>query len=375
MVTEAKDFLVTGKQDPKLNLAECLALVKKQHGKSLFSQVGDVFRFVYRGHRLGLDEYYYYKLYDDQKFTRDQKAEFLGKKAQTTTISACSAASYRGLAHDKLIFQAILDSMGAPCPKPVAILHPQRKLHGVPSFNSPQTLAAFLREQGPFPFFAKPIRGMWSVGTVAAESLNQDDELLLPGGQAVPLDDFCAKLGTVDMGGYLLQELVKPHDALAETCGQGLSTLRMIVMLWEKGPELFQVVGKLIGGGNTADNFWRQGNLLADIDRENGIIKRAVQGVGPYQQELSEHPDTHKPLQGFTWPHFEAAKDLVLDLSRNLPDIKLQAWDIAVGPQGPCVIELNIGGDFNLPQIAADKGLMGGHFKKFVDYCKSENLR
>ena len=373
MATQSGDFLTTGKQDPKLNLAQCIAKVKREHGRSLFSQIGDIVNLVYRGHRLSLEEYYYYRLYDNESLTREEKGRFLGKKAQDQTIPVCNPPAYWGLAHDKLIFQIILQGLGAPSPRPLAILHPHRRMQGVQSLRDAAELTAFLEAEPGMSFFAKPIKGMWSVGTVAAKGLDQNGDLVLADGTTVPLPEFGAKLESLDLGGYLVQELITPHSSLAETCGPGLSTLRMIVMLWDEGPELYQVVGKLIGGGNSADNFWRKGNLLAGLDRDNGTIVRSVQGVGPYQQELSHHPDTGKELTGFQWPHYQEAKDLVMDMSRQVPQIKLQAWDIAVNEKGPCVIELNIGGDFNLPQTAAAKGLMCGRFQQFLEHCRARN--
>jgi hypothetical protein len=47
----------------------------------------------------------------------------------------------------------------------------------------------------------------------------------------------------------------------------------------------------------------------------------------------------------------------------------MQAWDIALAERGPVLVEVNIGGDFNLPQLAHAKGLMDERFRAFLDRC------
>jgi hypothetical protein len=47
----------------------------------------------------------------------------------------------------------------------------------------------------------------------------------------------------------------------------------------------------------------------------------------------------------------------------------MQAWDVAPTDRGPVLIEVNIGGDFNLPQLAQAKGLMDERFRRFLANC------
>lgn len=371
-MSQGESFLAEKKPASPLDVNECVALVKKEYGKPFAAQVWDIIRLGLRGHRLNVDEYYYYRLYDDDKYSFAQKSQFLGIRAQRQIIAACDPPNFRGLAHDKLVFQAYLDGLGAPCAKPLAVLHPFRRLGKTPCFSDAQGLAGFLASEKPAPFFAKPVTGMWSLGTAAVDAISDDGKaVILAGGREVALGQFCEKLAAMNLGGYLLQERLTPHPDLAALCGPGVSTLRLVVMIWEDGPEIFQVIGKLVGGGNMADNFWRQGNLLADLDPHSGVIRRAFQGVGPFQEEMATHPGSGENLPGFAWPHWQAARELVLGLAASLPGMRLQAWDLAICESGPMAVELNVGGDFNLPQIASQKGLMTGRFQEFVAYCQA----
>ena len=52
----------------------------------------------------------------------------------------------------------------------------------------------------------------------------------------------------------------------------------------------------------------------------------------------------------------------------NLPGLTIQAWDVAISPRGgPVLVKVNSGGDFNLPQLAAGRGLLTGDFAAFVE--------
>ena len=60
---------------------------------------------------------------------------------------------------------------------------------------------------------------------------------------------------------------------------------------------------------------------------------------------------------------------LTLDAARSFAPFRLQAWDVAVCPDGPLLVELNNGGDFDLPQLATDRGLMDEAFTEFLAEC------
>jgi hypothetical protein len=55
--------------------------------------------------------------------------------------------------------------------------------------------------------------------------------------------------------------------------------------------------------------------------------------------------------------------------ARASPGLRMQAWDVAPTERGPVLVEVNIGGDFNLPQLAHATGLMDERFRAFLDHC------
>jgi hypothetical protein len=44
----------------------------------------------------------------------------------------------------------------------------------------------------------------------------------------------------------------------------------------------------------------------------------------------------------------------------------MQAWDVAICSDGPALIEVNIGGDFILPQVATGRGILNARFRRLL---------
>ena len=213
-----------------------------------------------------------------------------------------------------------------------------------------------------YPCFAKPVTGIRSLGVAALEAYDAAaDRLVLKGGQVLAIEAFVGELDRYLRDGYLFQEMLRPHASLGQVVGPRLSTVRLIVLLEDTGPAILHALCKIPVGDNPADNFWRPGNLLAALD-PGGRVIRVVQGTGPEQRELDDHPDTGGRLQGLTIPDWPALTALALQAATAFPGLRMQAWDIAPTDRGPVLVEVNIGGDFNLPQLAHRTGLMDERF-------------
>ena len=99
----------------------------------------------------------------------------------------------------------------------------------------------------------------------------------------------------------------------------------------------------------------------------SGRVVRVIQGTGADQAELERHPDSEQPLIGAMLPEWAALHRAVPESGARFP-LRMQAWDVALTERGPVLVEVNIGGDFNLPQLAHGSGLMDARWA-FVDRC------
>jgi hypothetical protein len=353
------------KQEPRLDLAQCMSHVMRELGKPVRRQISEIAGLAFDVGKVSPQEYYYYRLYEDQ-LTLAEKKEFVGIKAQDRIIQRCNPIDWWSIAHDKLVCCSILQDLGYPTPRIQGVFHPIRTYGNVPVLKDLPSLLSFLEQDARYPLFAKPITGIYSLGTAALDSFDPDTGALRSiNGNQIDLSTFAADIAAYP-DGYVFQELLHPHPRLRERCGAATCTVRLMIINTPHGPEPFRSLWKIAANGNIADNFWRSGNLLGDIDIETGRVTRVVTGYGPSQTEVDSHPDTGEQLRGIHLPDWKETLDLCRASASAFSGLKLQAWDIAISEKGPVLVEVNIGGDFNLPQLASGKGILDRRFRKFL---------
>ena len=353
------------KSDPSIDITRCMQHAMKKHGKGLVSQVSDIAKLSFGYGKLSPQEYYYYGLYDDERYSYADKTCFLGDRAHKRIHMRCNDMSWAIVAHDKLAFYAQMAGLGFRVPRLFALYHKVRTFGPVPTQRSPGELAGFLRSGMTYPFFSKPVTGTWSVG-VAAIDAREGDELVAATGARIAIDAFIAEISEFFADGYLFQERITVHPEIRAICGNGLSTVRVILMIDDEGARFLHAVWKITSGDNIADNFWRTGNMLAAVDLEDGTVQRVVRGVGPDQEEIETHPASGRPLKGITLPEWPRIKDICVSACQAFPGVKMQAWDVALTEDGPMLLELNIAGDVNLPQIARGRGMLDDGLRSFI---------
>ena len=359
------------KSGPGFDLAQNMTSAKQKFGKSYFAQVREMAKLAFGRLKLQPHEYFAYRLYEDKNYSPEQKQCFIGEQAQDKIFQQVNDISWWGVAHDKLMFDTMLKGLNLPRAKIYAIYHPLRNHGSVPVLRHHEKLADFLRKDMPYPFFAKPVTGMYSLGTVKAFGVDrEEDDIFITSSPAVNVQAFADEVVAYGTDGYIFQECLSPHPVIEEICGPRLSTIRLVIALTNNGPEIMRSIWKIPTGDNIADNFWRPGNILAALDSDSGTVLRSVQGTGPQQIGVDRHPDTAQLIKGITLPDWQNVKDLAISSAYAFPNLRLQAWDIALTNRGPVLLELNIGGDFVLPQIATGRPSMDPRFVDFLESCK-----
>jgi glutathione synthase/RimK-type ligase-like ATP-grasp enzyme len=222
-------------------------------------------------------------------------------------------------------------------------------------------LAAFCRDAGTYPIFAKPLMGSYGRGAFSILAYDPADDMLLIGdGERRPVAEAVAQFAEPVRGGYLFQELVEPNEATVAICGPKPTSARVVVLLGPKGPVLFRCVWKIPTGANMSDNFMHgeTGNLLAHVDPSTGMVTRVISGVGPDLRELTHHPDTGACFADFVLPDWPHVRELCLKAGPCYPGMRMQHWDIALSDAGPKILEVNVEGSLDLHQLAGGRGVM-----------------
>ena len=337
-------------------------------GRSVSEILFDVIALRRGPGKLTPQEYFYFKLWDPS-LSRADRLRFVGKQAQHPMHLACNDKAWYAPVADKLLFHVAMRGAGLPVADLLAFCHPTRHPPACVYLRDTAAVAVFLRQPSSYPLFGKPADGKYSLGVFSADCVREaTDEVVLAGGSRVSVDQLARKIAERKTG-FLLQRRVSPHPSIVGLFGERLWSVRVVVLLTRASPQIAQTVVKIATGDNVADNFWREGNLVAAVDPSSGEIGRVVQGTGAAMAVNMPHPDTRRALVGFRLPEWQALRAATLDAASLLPGVRTQSWDVAVGPAGPVLLEVNFGGDLNLPQLAWGRGFLDDSYAAHLREC------
>lgn len=358
--------LDTQKPRPLFRVWESMRIAARDYGKSIPSQLIEMTILGTATGKLTPKEYFMYSLYDDRKHTLKEKKRFVGLAAQMVMNRICNDYEWWEVADNKIAFAQYFQERGFPVAPIVAAYHPQKTLAPITTLRSPDDIRDFLHRRASYPLFSKPAGGIDSLGAARLEAFDEaSNELILADARRVAIDRFIEEVVQFK-DGYIFQEVLHPHPDIAAVCGDRIANVRMVVLLGDSGPELLRALWKIPVGSNIADNMWR-GNILGSLDLETGRVSRATQGLGLKRRDLDVHPDTGRAIKGMILPQWAAAKALCLDAAKTIPGLKLQSWDISICDSGPVLGEVNVGGGYYLPQLAADSGMLEDKFLRLLD--------
>jgi len=328
--------------------------------------------------RLALTEYCSFNLHRLPGLSaRDRKA-FVGWRGQAVLIEILADDYSKILNIDKLTFDHIARSAGLPVPDIFAVYAPRRRPGAFPTLTNVTELRDFLRGWRRFPIYCKPSCGD-IVGLIRSGSHNfqidgwADERASIHGDRAVDVEELAARLAEPTGMGFLLVEALRPHGDIAAVAGDSVSGVRIHVLRLRDGPTIFRPVWKIARRGAVVDNFQHggSGNLLASIDAATGRVERVVNGRGHRQLWNPPHPDTGRQLTDFQLPHWQALREMVREAPELFPGFLCQAWDIAICPHGPVLLEVNWFGDVDLSQHSYGRGFLE---RELLQLLRERNL-
>ena len=106
---------------PPLRFQENFKLVMENHGKSFADQVFEILKLKRGPGKIDPFEYYMYCLYDDERFTPEEKAAFVGRKMMSQLTKKYFKDSFTAITTDKIVFRQMLEQRGVPGPTTHAI--------------------------------------------------------------------------------------------------------------------------------------------------------------------------------------------------------------------------------------------------------------
>ena len=147
----------------------------------------------------------------------------------------------------------------------------------------------------------------------------------------------------------VLEHVQAQHPDMARLHPQSVNTMRICTDLVDGQVHIANITLKMGRGGGVCDNSG-QGGILCRVDIDTGKI--CSPATDDYFNVFDKHPDTGIPLVGYQLPMIEEAKALACQAALEIPEVGHVGWDMAIGPDGPAIIEGNDFPGTDLCQLA-----------------------
>lgn len=154
-----------------------------------------------------------------------------------------------------------------------------------------------------------------------------------------------------DKGFGILEEVVRQHPEAARLHPDSINCVRVATFVKDGTPHVVYSAVKFGTGGAPCDNTGR-GGITCLYDLDNGVI--CGQGHDEELNKYNFHPTTGIKLMGCHLPLAKEVKELALTAAMRYPEFKYVGWDIAMGEDGPCIIEGNDYPGYDLAQMPDD---------------------
>ena len=153
----------------------------------------------------------------------------------------------------------------------------------------------------------------------------------------------------------LLEDVIIQQPEVSRIYPEAINTVRAVTINKEGTVHVICTYFRIGNNGRHVDNF-NSGGMVTPVDERTGVVKDRA--IDKNKVLYAVHPYTDQPIQGFQFPDWEQAMDMVRAAAREIPQMGYLGWDVAFTPDGPCLVEGNNfpGHDiYQLPEHTPDK--------------------
>jgi len=339
---------------------------REKYGKSRIKHVFEIWKYCRKHMFFSREEYYKYGFHKIRDLDFATASRFVGIPQFQKIALELNDAKSTGfkISTNKLLSEWAFRQTGLPTPRTLATFGVPPVVPEAEFLETPESITAFLKDSGDRALFGKPPGGTGSNGILnIAQACDAGGHTVFADGRKLPADAVAEAIASEFSNGYMFQERIVQHPRIRALSGDSVSTIRVVVVQTEQGPTVLHAVWKLASPSSLADNSWRSDISICLLDSDSGEIRRATTFVNGEIEEVAVHGKDKTPLIGMSPPHWKAARDLSLRAAEAFPDLALTGWDIAIGPDGPMIVEVNPGPGSLLYQVSAGKGLRTPEFE------------
>lgn len=306
-------------------------------------------------------DYYQYALNrKDRPFS--EKASFIGSYKPTRYYRYLNPTVFDILARDKELFHIYCRSIGIPTPKVLATTGRTRAPALAPNLPSFTAIRDFFAHTRPTNIFVKPADGHFGEGALSLGLIQKTDVYIwnrLPTHEPITLDEIIRHFGTGETPDrFLIQERLQPHAEMDAIVPNVCPTARIITLNMDR-PIIVGAALRLGNGMSPTDNL-TGGGIAVGIDDRSGEILLGTHYDGNKPIQTASHPLLRTTFAGRTMPYWSDIRALVERSAAQLPFFRLIAWDVAITPDAPTIIEINTHPGLRAIQGTAQHGLLAG---------------
>jgi hypothetical protein len=152
------------------------------------------------------------------------------------------------------------------------------------------------------------------------------------------------------------------HEVLSKLNPTSVNTLRLWIRQNDDSTATVLLGFLRIGrSGAIVDNAG-SGGMVTPVDLQSGVLRPAM-NYSPERPTFSVHPDHGARIEGIRLPFFDDALALARSCVIAFPHIRFAGVDVAIAPDGPKMIELNVSPDLTNAAVVGfpSKGLLETH--------------
>lgn len=143
-------------------------------------------------------------------------------------------------------------------------------------------------------------------------------------------------------GDWIVQLEVQGHSYSESIFPGVLNTLRVLAGRLGEGdsPFVIAVIHRFGSSASFPVDAFGRGGLTVSVSGADGVLGQGVR-LGDPKTRHSRHPDSGSVICGVRIPFFAETCEIALEAMRKLPTAIHVGWDVAVGADGPVIVEGN----------------------------------
>lgn len=139
-------------------------------------------------------------------------------------------------------------------------------------------------------------------------------------------------------GRTMCEEVLTQHPAVDAIWSGSINTVRLATILKDGQAHVVAACFRVGNSPRPVDNF-NSGGVVVPVDRDTGVILTSARDkAGTFYER---HPATGTRFQGFQLPLWPEILDFVKRAAQVVPSVRYVAWDVAITPTGPAMVEGN----------------------------------